>query len=73
MQSIKTQRNKHADIRERLTVTPRESVKITGIGINNTYTLLRSGLMPSIRAGKKFLIPRAALLRWLQNAGRLDA
>jgi excisionase family DNA binding protein len=60
--------------RDRLTLTPRESTKFTGFGLNCTYALLHSGEMPSIKAGKKFFIPRAALMKWLENcASKLTA
>jgi excisionase family DNA binding protein len=52
-----------------LTLTPRESLKLTRFGLNHTYALLHSGEMPSIRVGKRFFIPRTALLKWLDNAG----
>jgi excisionase family DNA binding protein len=54
---------------ERATLSPRESVRITGIGITHTYNLLRRGEMPAIKVGKRFFIPRSALLKWLQSAG----
>jgi excisionase family DNA binding protein len=66
---VKPRHNQQAEIRDRLTLTPRETVKLTGIGVNHTYALLRSGRMPSIRVGKRFFIPRAALLKWLEAAG----
>jgi excisionase family DNA binding protein len=55
---------------DHLTVTPREAAKLTGFGMNYTYSLLHSGEMPSIKAGKKFFIPKAALLKWLEDCGR---
>jgi excisionase family DNA binding protein len=64
-----TKPNKDAFKRDKLTLTPRESVRITGFGVNHTYALLKSGEMPSIRVGKKFYIPKAALQKWLENCG----
>jgi excisionase family DNA binding protein len=55
--------------RESATLTPRESRQITRFGLNYTYALLQSGEMPAIRVGKRFFIPKAALLKWLENAG----
>jgi excisionase family DNA binding protein len=55
--------------RDHLTLTPREAAKLTGLGVNYTYALLHSGEMPAIKAGKKFFIPKAALLKWLESAG----
>lgn len=34
-----------------------------------TYEALRSGVIPSIRVGRRFIIPRAAIQRWLENCG----
>jgi excisionase family DNA binding protein len=61
--------NKDAAKKERLTLTPHESMRLTGFGQNHTYDLLKRGEMPSIRVGKKFFIPKSALLKWLENAG----
>jgi excisionase family DNA binding protein len=54
----------------RVTLSPRESTEITGIGLSNTYELLRSGRMPAIRVGNRFYIPRVALEKWLESAGQ---
>jgi excisionase family DNA binding protein len=40
-----------------------------GISRQKTYTELRSGKIPSIRLGRRFIIPRAAIAEWLRNAG----
>jgi len=61
--------NKDLAKKDRLTLTPRESMKITGIGSNHAYHLLKTGVMPSILVGQKFFIPKAALIRWLENIG----
>jgi hypothetical protein len=53
----------------KLTVSPRESVRLTGFGINQTYELLKAGKMPSIQFDKKYHIPIAALEKWLENCG----
>jgi len=50
-----------------LTLTPRETVQYTRFGINRTYQLLRSGRMPSIQVGKRFFVPKAALIKWLES------
>jgi excisionase family DNA binding protein len=56
---------------ERLTLTPRQSMKWTGFGQNHTYDLLQRGEMPCIKVGKRFFIPKSALLKWLESAGSL--
>jgi excisionase family DNA binding protein len=54
---------------ERATLSPRESMKITGIGVTNTYKLLHADAMPNIKVGNRYFIPRAALMKWLESAG----
>lgn len=61
--------NIKAQSRKRLTLSPRETTEFTGIGMNRTYELLRSGVMPAIVTGNRFYIPKAALMKWLESAG----
>ncbi len=56
--------------RERATLSPRESTKITGIGLNRTYELLKKREMPSIVVANRFYIPRQALMVWLNSCGK---
>lgn len=51
------------------TLSPRGSQAITGFGLNYTMHLLETKQMPSIRLGRRYLIPRTALLEWLRQAG----
>jgi excisionase family DNA binding protein len=41
------------------------------IGVSRTavYNGLRADTIPSIRRGKRFILPRAAIARWLESAG----
>ena len=41
------------------------------LGLNRagTYKGLRDGTIPSIRLGKRFVIPKAAISKWLESAG----
>ncbi len=41
-----------------------------GISRQSAYAALRSGIIPHVRIGKRFILPRAAIDRWLRNAGR---
>ena len=36
-----------------------------GISRNTVYSLLRQGQIPSVRCGRRILIPRQRLMRWL--------
>ena len=65
----RTKPNTKAQSDSLATVDPKGSTAITGFGISHTYDLLRRGVMPSILVGRRFYIPRAALIRWLENCG----
>jgi excisionase family DNA binding protein len=47
-----------------------ELAKEIGISRNATYSGLRRGIIPSIRIGKRFILPRAAISEWLRTAGK---
>ena len=53
----------------RLTYTVRESALILGIGVNQAYEWARAGILPSLRPGKRFIVPRVALERLLTAEG----
>jgi len=40
-----------------------------GISRQSAYAGLRQGKIPSIRLGKRFIIPRAAIAEWLRRPG----
>jgi excisionase family DNA binding protein len=63
----RTKRGKLVRLGNVLTLTPRQTVELTGMGINATYTLLRNGQMPALVVGKRFFIPKSALIRWLET------
>ncbi|MCC6586233.1 MAG: excisionase family DNA-binding protein [Bryobacterales bacterium] len=42
-------------------------------GITAIYKHLRAGTIPSIRVGRKFMIPKAALQKWLETCGGATA
>jgi excisionase family DNA binding protein len=37
---------------------------------HSTYRGLRDGDIPSIKVGKRFVVPKSAISEWLRNAGR---
>jgi excisionase family DNA binding protein len=55
---------------ERLTHTVEEAAKLLGLGRNSAYALARSGELPTIRLGKRLLVPKAALERLLASTGK---
>lgn len=57
------------DWRSRNTVTVEEAGSILGIGRSSAYALARSGELVTLRLGRRFIVPVAALRRML---GELD-
>ncbi len=52
---------------ERLTFNIEEVAKLLGLGRTTTYELARAGRIPSVRLGRRLLVPRAALVRFLDE------
>jgi excisionase family DNA binding protein len=58
---------------ERLTHTVEEAGKLLGLSRNSAYALARTGELPTVRLGKRLLVPKAALERLLASAGAPNA
>jgi excisionase family DNA binding protein len=52
---------------ERLTLTVEESAKLLSISRNLAYELVADGRLPSIRLGRRVLVPRQALYQLLEE------
>ena len=63
------QRRASLETGERLVLTIEETARRLGIGLNQCYAAAKSGEIPTIRIGKRFLVPAAALKAMLANAG----
>lgn len=50
-----------------LTIQVKEMAKILGISQNKAYELTRIEGFPTIRVGRKILIPKPGLLKWLEK------
>jgi excisionase family DNA binding protein len=46
-----------------------EVAKLLGVSKNTVYDAVRTGRIPSIRFGKRIIIPRVALVKKLEEAG----
>jgi len=55
------------DIEKRLCITVPEAAEMLGISRNFAYQLVREGKLPSIRFGKRILIPRASLDKMMEK------
>lgn len=51
-----------------LVLTPVETASLLRISRTNCYEQIRLGNIPSIRIGKRIIVPRAALMRKLEEA-----
>ena len=60
---VKTKRNRKPI--KRATYTVPEAGKKLGIGKNSAYEAAHTGQIPTIRVGRRLLVPRAALDRML--------
>ena len=56
------------DANDSLVLTPTETAKILRIGRGTVYEQIRNGTIPSIRMGRKILVPKAALIEMLETA-----
>jgi len=52
------------------TFTAREAMEALGISRNSLYRLVKTGRLHSVRCGRKILVPRWAVQRFL--SGRID-
>jgi excisionase family DNA binding protein len=50
-----------------LTLRPEEAAKLLRVGREQMYELIRKGEVPSIKTGRRFLIPKKALEEWLET------
>lgn len=55
----------------RETLTVEEAARCLGIGRSGAYAAARAGEIPVIRVGRRLLVPRAALDRWLETASEV--
>lgn len=54
------------------TLTVEETASLLGIGRNTAYAAVRSGAIPTVRIGKRYLVPKVALAEWLRSARELN-
>lgn len=53
----------------RVTLNVQEVCRALGISRGLCYEMLRSGRLPCIRLGKRFLVPKKALEKMLEDCG----
>lgn len=50
------------------TLTVDEVAKVLRIGRNTAYGLIRNGHIGSLRIGKRYCIPKSALIKYMESA-----
>jgi excisionase family DNA binding protein len=58
---------------ERLTLRVQEAAGLLGIGREKTRLLCRDGVIPSLRLGRRLLIPKTQFFRWLNDPASREA
>jgi excisionase family DNA binding protein len=58
---------------KKLTISVPEMAQLLGISRMTAYAAVRDGTIPSLRIGRRVLISRAALDRWLAETNRGEA
>ena len=58
---------------ESLIMTVEEAGKLLGLSRGSAYQAVRTGELPSLRIGTRWLVPRAAIARMVAEAGQVPA
>ena len=58
-----------ASVEDRLVFTVEEAAQLLGISRSFAYEAVQRGEIPSMRIGRRILVPKAALVRWLASEG----
>jgi excisionase family DNA binding protein len=58
--------------RDRATVTVEQAAPILGVGRSTAYILARTGELPTLRLGRRFVVPVATLRRMLGELAQND-
>lgn len=56
----------------RMTLTVTEAAELLGIGRSAAYEACQRGQIPTVRIGRRILIPRSALERFLEDPAAVD-
>jgi excisionase family DNA binding protein len=60
-------------VKEKMLMSVREAAQALGIGRDTAYGLIRDGRLPAVRVGRRVLVPRTALERWIEaETGRMS-
>jgi excisionase family DNA binding protein len=52
---------------EKMALSPDETAQVLGLHVNSVRALIHRGKLPAIKLGRKFLVSRLELQKWLSN------
>ncbi len=55
---------------DKLALTPEEVAQLLGLHLNSVYAMLKSGALPALRAGRRWLISKRRFESWLDGERR---
>ena len=58
------------ELESRTIITIKEMSAILGIGRNTAYEAVKKGEIPSVKVGRRILVPSKALDKWLESGGK---
>jgi len=58
------------ELESRTIITIKEMSTILGIGRNTAYEAVKKGEIPSVKVGRRILVPSKALDKWLESGGK---
>jgi excisionase family DNA binding protein len=53
---------------EKMALSPDETAQVLGLHVNSVRALIHSGKLPAIKLGRKFLVSRLELQKWLSGS-----
>ena len=56
---------------DKLVYSTNEVAELLNLGLNKVYELLYSKQIPSVRVGRKYLIPKHSLEHWLEKTAEV--
>lgn len=54
---------------EQTVLTIAECASLLGVARNTAYSLAARGVIPTLRLGRRIVVPRIAFERWMESAG----
>lgn len=53
---------------ERMTLSVQEAAQVMGVSHSKMYQMVRDNIVPNIKLGKRYVIPKAKFAEWVNQA-----